>query len=140
MPARNATMYMLMTMLVLLWGCEDTELPASFDTLPAHWIIENSSDSVYLFAKVANPPTDNYCITFKKTNKLIEQKNAGFCGTPPITFANFDGEWSLSADSILSIKVDFWGGYANYKWKIIRLTTHKLSVTKQSETYTFKNN
>lgn len=68
-----------------------------------------------------------YCFGFKENGEFTERKNAGWCGTPPISYADFDGNWTIN-DSIVEINVEYWGGMAYYKWKIISLHEQQMSL------------
>lgn len=65
---------------------------------------------------------------------FIERKNAGWCGTPPIAYADFNGSWAKN-DSLIDITVDYWGGVANYHWKIISIDNNNLILCKLKEEY-----
>jgi hypothetical protein len=77
---------------------------------------------------------NEYGILFKSNGKLTERKNSGWCGTPPISYADFNGYWE-EHNSIIEIKVDYWGGLADYQWKIISVDNDILTVYKISEDY-----
>ncbi|HVO75554.1 MAG TPA: hypothetical protein VMT35_16105, partial [Ignavibacteriaceae bacterium] len=53
---------------------------------------------------------------------------AGWCGTPPICYANFSGIWEFQGDSVLKIKVAYWGGMTEYNLKIISLDRREFKV------------
>jgi hypothetical protein len=41
----------------------------------------------------------------------------------------------VSTDSIINVSVDYWGGLADYEWKIISIEMNKLTVLKLKEEY-----
>ena len=61
-------------------------------------------------------------------------KNAGWCGTPPISYADFEGTWKKS-DSTISITVGYWGGLLDYQWKIVSIDNKSLTIVKLQEEY-----
>ncbi len=84
------------------------------------------NDSVIVVTR--NNLIDNaYGLEFLSNKKFIERKNAGWCATPPIAYADFTGTWKLN-DSTISICVGYWGGTASYKWKILSLDAEKLKI------------
>jgi len=70
-------------------------------------------------------------IEFKKNGLLIERKNAGWCGTPPVTYTNYFGNWHIQNEDIV-INVAYWGGMEYRIWKIIDATNTKLTIEEVS--------
>lgn len=112
----------------------DEVLPEMYDTLLGNWTNMEWNESYVSYKKTEVMPTDNYAFNFGKENKFSEHKNAGWCGTPPITYGNFNGTWSLN-DSVITIKSTYWGGYANYEWKIISIDNNNLKIKIIKEEY-----
>ena len=57
---------------------------------------------------------DEYGYEFKSDGTLTERQNAGWCGTPPITYADYDGTWNVVNDTLIQITVNYWGGTMSY--------------------------
>jgi len=106
--------------------------------LVGSWITYNYNDSTIIYKKVSNLKDNDYGFSFKVDGNFIERKNAGWCGTPPITYADFEGTWILN-DSIIYIVLGYWGGQVEYKWKIIALDNRNLSIFKLYENYIYEN-
>ena len=49
-------------------------------------------------------------IEFRKNGTLIKRQNAGWCGTPPITYSNQEGSWKILSDTSIQISYDYWRG------------------------------
>jgi hypothetical protein len=98
------------------------------EELIGSWTDPQYTDTIVSYTRVESLVENQYGITFKPGNKLVERQNSGFCGTPPIITADYDGTWSQK-DSIVDITVSFWGGTADYTWKIITLNNQKLVIT-----------
>ena len=58
---------------------------------------------------------------FYENGDLVMRENAGFCGTPPITYGNFEGKWELLDDTHIQLTYDNWDGEKSYKMEIISL-------------------
>jgi hypothetical protein len=114
------------------------DVESGTDNIIGSWIEPVYSDSSITFSKDILGTDDAYKITFKSDGRLVERKNAGDCGTPPISYADFDGTWSLN-DSTITINVDFWGGTADYQWRIISVSSSELKVAVVNQTYNFVN-
>jgi len=123
----------------LVWtGCEKnmiTEretLEIDNRNLIGNWTGPEYTDTLVTYNKVELLPGDDYGFSFETENKFLEHKNAGWCGTPPISYGDYEGTWTRN-DSILDISVGYWGGTIDYKWKIMdldqdHLTVHTISV------------
>ena len=61
---------------------------------------------------------DEYGYEFKSGGTLIERQNAGWCGTPPITYADYSGTWSVINDTLIQVEVAYWGGISSYQLDI----------------------
>lgn len=72
---------------------------------------------------------NQYGLSFEQNNRLIERKNSGWCGTPPISHSDYTGTW-IQKDSIISINVGYWGGTLDYSWKIVAVNQVELTVAK----------
>jgi hypothetical protein len=69
-----------------------------------------------------------YGFIIKEDGTFIERKNAGWCGTPPISYDNFEGSWEALSDSLLDITVAYWGGTLTYQMRIVSLEEDKLGI------------
>ena len=72
--------------------------------------------------------TDNHAYKFIDDGTVIERQNAGFCGTPPITYTDNTGTWTIINDNLIRIKVPYWGGTLNYRLEIVSLDETTLKV------------
>lgn len=115
-------------------GCEKAEFNTNNNDLTGFWIKPQVNDTLVSFEKANKFSENEYGILFKADGKLIERKNSGWCGTPPVSYADFDGNWE-ELNTIISINVDYWGGKANYLWKIVAIDDNTLTIYRISEAY-----
>ena len=54
----------------------------------------------------------------------------GWCGTPPISYGNYDGTWKIEDDSKLTITYEYWGGTMEEEWAISNLSTDKMKISR----------
>ena len=121
---------------VLLFSCEKEPklLIQNSDELMGSWTNQVINDTIIEFTKADSLKNNDYGFEFKPDQAFIERKNAGWCGTPPIAYADFEGTWQRQ-DSILIIIVEYWGGTADYKWEISSVDENRLKIYKVSEEY-----
>jgi hypothetical protein len=132
---RNTAIICILTTLVLL-SCKKESEPLKNETgyLIGNWINAQYDDTLVIFERSDSIKKDDYGFTFKPDHTFIEHKNSGWCGTPPIEYADFNGTY-LKNDSVITIRVGYWKGLADYKWKIISVDTNYLSIQKIAEVY-----
>lgn len=135
MKTLGNVLFFLLTMVTMM-ACDETIEPkdSPSDLLMGTWINPTPVDTFWQYERAAQLNNGAYGFSFKSNDQFIERKNEGWCGTPPITLVNFEGTWSKK-DSLITINVDYWGGKADYQWKIISLDDHHLVIYKVNETY-----
>jgi len=133
-----SNLVLLFTLLVLP-ACEKGNIPVinDSDNLLGCWINPVVVDTIWQYERSASFKEDEGGIYFKSGHEFVERMNSGWCGTPPITYANFDGTWTRN-DSFLNITVGFWGGTVDYEWKIISVDNDKLMIYRVKDTYHFQ--
>ena len=121
-------------------ACEKTNenLAANPDPLIGSWFNPQYNDSIVSFERSEGLVDNEYSFSFNEDNTFIERKNVGWCGTPPISYADFDGTWTKN-DSIIEITVAYWGGTAEYTWKILSIDEATLKIIRQEEDYNLEN-
>jgi len=136
--------YFLITILVIsiLFGsCNDLTtkpiVPGQIEKLNVSedligtWVFEEYEDDITVMQKLSGLDSSKYGFIIYNNGKFLERKNSGFCGTPPISYANFEGTWEAETDNELKIIVDFWGGIINCKMQIVSLTEMELKFKNQ---------
>lgn len=103
--------------------------------LVGYWMNPQYEDTIVTYTRSNSLNEDGYSFSFETENKFIERKNAGWCGTPPIYYDNFEGTWEQENDSIVNITTGYWGGTVDYQWEILELTNKKLRVTLLEQEY-----
>ncbi len=96
------------------------------------WVYSTYKDDLLYYKKKNNLKKDNAGIEFFKSGKLIKRQNESGCGTPPITYKNFNGSWEKKTDSTISLTYQNWGGMYQEEWQISSLTKDKMVVKRTS--------
>ena len=93
------------------------------DGLPGSWSFTKASEtssgqwtSIYKRAPGLSKDAPGY--SFHSNGKVTVRQNAGWCGTPPITYADYDGSWSRDGDT-LYLRHGYWGGEVEVKMLIV---------------------
>jgi hypothetical protein len=133
------TSYKLLFLLsvLFLFSCEknsETIDNSLSNQLIGYWVNPTENDTILTYEKASDLQSGEYGFEFKNSQIFVERKNAGWCATPPITYYDFEGTWSLN-DSTLTINVDYWGGTVDYQWKVISIDETSLKIYKADEEY-----
>jgi hypothetical protein len=112
----------------LFFSCTKEQIKIDPDNLLIGvWVFSEYKDDITIF-KRDQEFTDNDCLKFNSDGTLIERKNSGWCGTPPISYANYNGTWSIVNDTLVQVKVGYWGGTTSYKLDIESISPTTLKV------------
>ena len=122
--------------ILLVLGCDsdNNEILEDSENLIGYWVDPVYDNSTITFIKANEFEDDNYGIVFKPNHKFAERKNSGWCGTPPISYAIYDGNWKKDGD-LLNINVGYWGGKIERQWKIMSISDKKLIISVLKEDY-----
>lgn len=131
---------LLLPLIVCLMSCEEnSELNTLEELIPGEWIRAGNQDTLIVMTKVNRLPGNEYGIIFLENGGLKEVKNVGWCGTPPITYGEFEGSWEVSPDSILLIGSKYWGGDMSMSWKIVKIDNDEMTYYLQDTYYEYFN-
>ena len=125
-----AILYILFAIITLLnfISCEGS-LNSDFDSpVIGTWILKENAGEITFLTRSDQFDQYRYGFTFHPNGIFTERKNAGWCGTPPISYANFEGRWWKISDSIYHVDVDYWGGRTNYRIEIISQNSFQLQI------------
>ena len=95
------------------------------------WVFEDIIDEIYHYQRTEELG-EGYGFIIYEDGRFVERKNAGWCGTPPISYADFEGNWTKQSDSVLRINVDFWGGEDIYELIIVDVTENTLQTIRNN--------
>jgi hypothetical protein len=123
--------FLVIFSLILLFSCEENEEPAidADNLLIGTWTdaIYNSEEQTTSFNRVADLPSEKYAVSFKSDQNFTE-RTSGWCGTPPLTYFDIEGSFTLQESSI-TINVESYPSV--YYWRIIKLTENELVIKRE---------
>lgn len=113
----------LFVLIVAFIGCEDDSEPITINEsnkLIGYWINPDYTESELKLQRAGSLKENEYGMAFLEGSKHIE-RSSGWCGTPPITFFDFQGTWTTN-DSIIIITIDNGiNGLEEITWEIKKL-------------------
>lgn len=120
-------------MIAILAGvssCSDGEAypEAMGESFIGTWVEHEYRGDTLLLDRDYELDPDRYGFIIHGDGRFTEHKNSGWCGTPPISYAEFEGRWELHSDSLLNIVVDFWGGRMSYQIQLLELSGSRMAI------------
>jgi hypothetical protein len=109
---------LIISLVLLFSSCKKDEI--NFDPnnpIIGIWNLAEYTDDAQVYTRNTEFIDEN-CYEFKSDGTMLERKNAGWCGTPPITYADYAGTWSVINDTLLQVVVAYWGGNTTYQLDI----------------------
>jgi hypothetical protein len=117
----------LFLVLVTTIGCsqENETIPINAsDKLIGHWINPVYTETELQLTRASSLKDDGYGLSFLEKTQCVE-RSSGWCGTPPLSFMDFQGTWTRT-DSVLIMTIDNGLGLQNIKWAIKTLNDKTL--------------
>jgi len=115
---------LLFLFMISFIGCENDNESITINEsnkLIGYWINPVYTDSELKLERANSLKENEYGIAFLEESNCIE-RSSGWCGTPPITFFDFQGTWTKN-DSIIIITIDNGiNGLEEIKWEIKTLS------------------
>ena len=91
------------------------------------WNSSGYQDNTQIYTR-SNGFSENPCYQFNQDGTLLERKNAGWCGTPPVTYSDYPGKWTILNDTLIRVEVGYWGGTATYDLDVESVNSDYLKV------------
>lgn len=111
-----------------LFSCESNEVIIDADNLLLGvWSEPTYNGETTTFIRSNILADENYGISFLNNGDLIE-RTSGFCGTPPLSFFNIDGTFTLN-ENLITIHTN--SHPTNYAWRIISISETELIVKRE---------
>lgn len=111
-------------------GCEAS--PCQVSPLIGVWNYSDFQDNASVFTR-SRDFNNNHCYKFNTDGTLVERKNSGWCGTPPISYSDYPGSWTFVNDTLIEINAAYWGGSLTYRLDIESVNINSLKVVTVSD-------
>jgi hypothetical protein len=100
--------HLLPLIVILLAFTQDNKENKLIGTWIYSSIDENTKVLIYKRVNDFSLDSGGYC--FKSDGSFVVRENAGWCGTPPITYSNYKGKWHFVKGDSLQLNYSYWGG------------------------------
>ncbi len=120
--------FYLFLFILLNVSCKKSISEIESSSLYGAWVETDWNNGIQELRKSVEPDEHKYGFIIYKNGRFVEHANSGGCGTPPIVYANYEGNWKYLGSNSLHITVDSWNGTTNFDLKIISIEAHKLRI------------
>lgn len=77
------------------------------------WNYSDFRNNTYIYAR-SQEFVEAQGYIFNPDGTLTERNITGWCATPPLSFSDNRGDWSIKDDTLITINVEYWGGTRTY--------------------------
>lgn len=134
---KNATAGVLLCLVVALCfsSCRSSDPAATQDpSISGAWGLQSVDDEsgtrVYTRLEALTGDRDGYC--FGPAGLLLI-RDAGWCGTPPLSFSNHEGSWTRESEFVLVLSDQGWDAIRSCRLTILSLGEAELRCTVVAE-------
>ena len=129
---KKVEIYLLVIpIILLLTSCSENPVVESIpDNLEGTWVYRSYENDFYTMEKSFQLENDNSGLVILSNGAFVERKIVGWCGTPPVVYDNYQGNWESLSDKELKVTVGYWGGTENYTMEIVSVTSSFLKFKK----------
>lgn len=120
--------YVLILLILPFTSAFDTDENREHGTLIQKWVMVDSNDEGILYKSDTRFDEHKSGMEFMKDGTMVVRQNAGWCGTPPITYENFSGTWTAISKTEVALAYEFWGGTIKSTMTIVKLNKKELLV------------
>lgn len=118
----------LLVVTVTLFSCEGNNTIIDPDNLLLGvWVAPVYNADTTTFKRGNSLPDDGYGISFLQNGDILE-RTSGWCGTPPISYFNIEGTFSLN-ENLITISNNNYP--TSYGWRIVSLSDTELIVKRE---------
>ena len=127
MKTKISLITLIISLFLIACEKEKDQINRDANLLIGSWINPQYNDTLVTYERFNSLKDNDYGFSIIYDSKFIERKNSGWCGTPPISYSDYEGNWTQN-DSIISITVGYWGGLVDYKWRIVSIDENNLTI------------
>ena len=110
---------------------KDNNLETKFifsNILKGIWVYQSENEGIVTYKLSNNFNNDLPGLEFKEDGSFKQRANSGWCGTPPISYTNYEGTWKENVENNYEIEVAYWGGSQHYIIELVSLIDNELKI------------
>ena len=112
----------------IMGSCTKNDIKIDKDNLLiGTWINSHSTGDASAYTR-AQDFTQTTGFKFNLDGTLTERNLAGFCATPPVSYSDYSGSWTILKENLIQVNRTNYDGPKSYKLEIQSVTSHSLKV------------
>jgi hypothetical protein len=112
----------------IMGSCSKNDIKIDKDNLLiGTWIYSHSTIDASVYAR-AQDFIQTIGFRFNLDGTLTERNLAGFCATPPVSYSDYSGNWTILKENLIQVNRTNYDGSKSYKLEIQSVTTDSLNV------------
>jgi hypothetical protein len=118
------------TCCLLSGSCSKDEIPIDKDNLLLGvWNYTRADNEVFIYSRAQS---FSQCLgyTFREDGSLVERGLAGFCATPPVSYSDYQGTWTILSRNMVKVDVSNYDGPKSYRMEIRSVDNDSLKVVR----------
>lgn len=112
-------------LMISFLSCDKQEFTFTEDGLIGYWINPTYSENSVTYDR-ADGFVNGYGIAFLEEGEFLVRQNVGWCGTPPITYGDYEGTWEEDEDGQIHTESPYWGGIQERSYLLISVDENNL--------------
>lgn len=130
---RKCTLFIGLIALALVSCSKRDQLVVDPDNpLIGTWVMADGASAAVTYKRASRLKDDGYGLVFHADGKLVKREIAGWCATPPVSYANNEGKWRLIDGNISTTMHYLWlPEEVTQSWKIVSVDAGTLVVEYQ---------
>jgi hypothetical protein len=112
----------------LLFSCTKDKIEIDpHNLLIGVWNYSNNKNNAIVYSRNTEF-SDNLGYKFRSDGSLLERNISGFCATPPVSYSDYPGTWTILNDTLIRVDVSYSRGSSAYNLDIKSVTSDSLKV------------
>ncbi len=96
------------------------------------WVLAQDESAATTYKRAARLQEDGYGLVFHADGKVVIRGIAGWCATPPVGYANYEGKWNVTDGTLnTAVRYDWLPEETSQVYKIVSVDATKLVVEYQ---------
>ncbi|MFD1615235.1 hypothetical protein [Gelatiniphilus marinus] len=124
---KTKALFLFLFLLILACDSNENAIPNPDNLLIGSWVDPYYNENETVFKRAPALPNNGAGIMFKANGDFVE-RSSGWCGTPPLSYSDYKGNWVLE-NTLVTITQEFYP--INYAWRIVSVSETELIVKRE---------
>ncbi|MFC3199914.1 hypothetical protein ACFOET_20005 [Parapedobacter deserti] len=124
---------MLAIGLIVFAACSKNDLAIDPNNpLLGTWVQAGSEENAVIYTRASRLKNDDYGMIFQANGQVVMRQIAGWCATPPVAYANYEGRWNQSGATLqVTTHYEWMPSETKQTWQILSIDSKRLVLAYQ---------